>query len=222
MFKKKDVIRTLFLLLVIFVIVLTLSQILVVHRRNHHKSKSRDSKRFQTAQAMVLRVEKNIEAMMKKNFLPPGKHREYLLSVIYSERIKKQLTELSSGSKEIREKNNFMDNSNAAFKERKLRFHEFSESSLLLPGTHDNRLQQFIDAGANKFTVTAKLLLDNDNKSSDGFVNTSDVKQKLHVDENTRLKTLTNKGRSLSDNRQPIVLPQCQETPDGLGKRKLI
>ncbi|KAL4233725.1 Beta-1 [Mactra antiquata] len=217
MFKKKDVIRTLFLLLVILVILVTLSQILVVHRRNHRKSKARDSKRIQTAQAMVMRFERNIEAMMKKNYFSTDKHQDYLLALKYSEIIRQQLAELSTVNNGIRNKINVIENSFAPFRERKLRFHDMSEGDTMSTQTKKHYDLHFVDVNSNILEKeTNDLSKAEDKASNHGVVNDNDLKEKLLDDKSVRENKLTNRDQSFSDSRQSFIVPYCQETPDGL------
>lgn len=138
MFKRKDVIRTLFLFMVIVVIMVTLSQILVVHRKNHRNKKSRDTDKTRGMFKLLLNIEKSIEAMMKKEYLSTANHEEQLLAEVYAERIKQQLLRLkspktvkkdeSSNSNRLRK---FGVGTYSAFQERKLRFLQHKEIEVL-------------------------------------------------------------------------------------------
>lgn len=68
---------------------LTLSQILVVHRRNHGNDKMRLSDQDVTVHAVFNAMEMMIASMMKKNYVPLEQNNEMLFAYIYSERIKR-------------------------------------------------------------------------------------------------------------------------------------
>ena len=84
MFKRKDVIRSLFLILLIVTIMITLSQILVVHHHNHLDPKQRDLTKLRN---MLRELERNIALMLKRDVLPPEKYMNSFQALIFSRRI---------------------------------------------------------------------------------------------------------------------------------------
>lgn len=96
MFKRKDALRTLFLTIVIITIMITLSQILVVHRKSH-ANKSRETSRVQTMMMTFTQLEKAIESMMKKEFVAGDKYKEYFKSFVYTINVRKLLREAAVG-----------------------------------------------------------------------------------------------------------------------------
>lgn len=116
----------------------TLSQILVVHRKNHRNKKSRDTDKTRGMLKMLLNIEKSIEAMMKKEYLSTANHEEQLLAEVYAERIKQQLLRLKSpktvkkdASSNANRLRKFGVGTYSAFQERKLRFLQHKEMELL-------------------------------------------------------------------------------------------
>lgn len=73
-----------FLLLLIVTIMITLSQILVVHQHNHQEPKQRDVSKLKS---MLRELEKNIDLMLKKNVLPLDKYLKSFQALVYSRRI---------------------------------------------------------------------------------------------------------------------------------------
>ncbi|XP_052262246.1 beta-1,4-N-acetylgalactosaminyltransferase bre-4-like [Dreissena polymorpha] len=93
MFERKDLLKASFLFLVIFVVMVTLSQILVVHKRNHGNTKSRDRQKMK---AIISQIEAIISGMMRPDFIPMDKHTEVLKAIKYAAKIKRQLDKASS------------------------------------------------------------------------------------------------------------------------------
>lgn len=93
MFERKDLLKASFLFLVIFVVMVTLSQILVVHKSNHGNTKSRDRQKFQ---AIISQIEAIIAGMMRPDFIPMYKHKEVLKAIQYAANIKRQLVKAAS------------------------------------------------------------------------------------------------------------------------------
>lgn len=83
-----------FLFLLIAAIMITLSQILVVHRRVHGSVTSSEQK---NARTIIETLEKLIASMMKTNYVPLEQSNEMLLAYIYSERIKRSIMRLRKG-----------------------------------------------------------------------------------------------------------------------------
>ena len=104
MFKRKDVIRSMFLLMLIVSIMITLSQILVVHHHSHKEHKPKDYSKFRT---MLRELERCINTMLKHDVLPFDKYLNAFKAVVYSKRIAKLVTNLQSNTgseKEFRKK----------------------------------------------------------------------------------------------------------------------
>ena len=103
MFKRKDVIRSMFLLMLIVSIMITLSQILVVHHHSHKEHKPKDYSKFRN---MLRELERCINMMLKHDVLPFDKYLNAFTAVVYSKRIAKLVKNLQSntGSEKVSRK----------------------------------------------------------------------------------------------------------------------
>ena len=73
-----------FLLMLIVSIMITLSQILVVHHHSHEDPKQRDLSKFRN---VLMELERNINLMLKRDVLPFKKYVNAFQAVIFSKRI---------------------------------------------------------------------------------------------------------------------------------------
>ena len=103
MFKRKDVIRSMFLLMLIVSIMITLSQILVVHHHSHREHKPKDYSKFRN---MLRELERCINMMLKHDVLPFDKYLNAFKAVVYSKRIAKLVKNVQSntGSEKVSRK----------------------------------------------------------------------------------------------------------------------
>jgi hypothetical protein len=104
----------------------TLSQILVVHRQNHRGHRTVDRQTTNGMLILLQQIERSIEAMTKKEFLPAKTYEEQLKALIYAERISQLIAELNCVKTELREKKQLSGISYTVYRERKLRFLEVS------------------------------------------------------------------------------------------------
>lgn len=125
----------------------TLSQILVVHRHNHVSTKSRDTKKANAVLALILHLEKSIEAMMKKDYLPTRKYEEHILAEIYSERIKQQLVQIVASYNMRKSVNRRIpsDGIHTVFHERKLRFLDMAYTEMMSRAKHKNNVHELAE-----------------------------------------------------------------------------
>ena len=92
MFDRSDLVRAAYLLLVLFTLLVTLSQILVVHK---HRQVTLDNEQIMRERrrkyALIMEIEGMIENMMNPHIIHPDAHQALQQTVIYTERIKRML-----------------------------------------------------------------------------------------------------------------------------------
>ena len=237
MFKRKDIIRSMFLLLLIFTIMVTLSQILVVHQHNHHNVKQRDVPRLKN---MLRELERNIDLMLKRDVLPLDKYEKTIQAIIYSRRVA-TIVERGWSNTEISEtyyrhgivhdevhdprnerKSRVLHNiditnpSDEANEPMKMNFKQLSSTRRTQSGKKTSLTMKHTE---NTKAGTAINLDSKSKASSNGYRNASMKKN---------LKSDLIKGHSWSSDRGTLprieesIGSKCPEIPEGLGKFHLL
>ena len=240
MFKRKDIVRSMFLLLLMFTIMMTLSQILVVHQHKHHDGKQRDVTRLRN---MLRELERNIDLMLKKDALPLDKYERTLQAMIYSNRVATIIVERGwsevdfsgkfYGRKFVNDgqydpkserKSRVLQNIDITYPSKKSK-RTMKKSFRKLPSIPNtqNKKASVMNMKQIGLTNSKKLRTDADiDKESNSDVLASDprsasVRQDLKLDIGKGTSRFSNKGKLLKKEYK-LAGNKCPNVPEGLGK----
>ena len=242
MFKRKDIIRSMLLLLLIFTIMVTLSQILVVHQHNHHNVKQRDVPRLKK---MLRELERNIDLMLKRDALPLDKYEKTIQAIIYSRRVATIVERWGSNTEisgtyyrheivhdEIHDTRNerksrvlhnidIINPSDEAKEPMKMNFKQLSSMRMTRSGEKTFlTMKHPVQVNTEKIKADTAINLDSKCKASSNDYRNASTKTNLKSNLKKRNSWSSYRGTILK--KEESIGSKCPEIPEGLGKFQLL